>query len=58
LKLLKTLEEIYNIAERIARGEQEYQIMDGKHMRTTLKIRKDWVRIVASTVPFSSTRAL
>jgi hypothetical protein len=49
LKLIETLEEIYNIAERIARGEQQYQIIDGKPVRITLKMRRDWVKIAAYT---------
>jgi|GEM_PF-2029651 len=54
LKLLQTLEEIYNIAERIAKGEQEYQIIDGKPMRITLKMRRDWARIAAYTAQVMS----
>jgi hypothetical protein len=49
LKLIETLEEIYNIAERIARGEQQYQIINGKHVQITLKQRRDWVKIAAYT---------
>jgi hypothetical protein len=40
LKLIETLEEIYNIAERIARGEQQYQIIFGKTVKITLKQRR------------------
>jgi hypothetical protein len=49
LKLIETLEEIYNMAERIARGEQQYQIINGKPVRITLKQRRDWVKIAAYT---------
>jgi len=49
LKLLKTLEEIYSMAERIARGEQQHLVVDGKPVRVTLKMRRDWVRIAAYT---------
>jgi len=49
LKLIETLEEIYNIAERIAKGEQQYQIINGKHVQITLKQRRDWVKIAAYT---------
>jgi hypothetical protein len=47
MKLLKNLEEIFNLASDIARGEIKYQMVDGQPVKITLKQREKWARVAA-----------
>lgn len=49
MKLMSMLEEIFNMASGIAKGEVQYQIVDGKPAKITLKQRQMWARIAAYT---------
>lgn len=49
LKLLRMLEEVFDMASSIARGEVQYQVVDGKPVKITLKQRQMWARVAAQT---------
>ncbi len=57
LKMIKMLEEIFNMASAIAKGEVQYQTVDGKPVRVTLKQRQMWVRVAAYTAQVMNTIA-
>jgi hypothetical protein len=46
-KTLQSLEELFDLAVRIARGEVRTQTVDGKRVRVGMKQRQMWARIAA-----------
>jgi hypothetical protein len=48
LKTVKQLEELFNIASAIARGDVKSQRVDGKEVLISLKQRQMWARVAAS----------
>lgn len=46
-KMLDRLEEIFDLAVSLAKGEVETQTVDGAQVRVTLKQRQIWARVAA-----------
>jgi hypothetical protein len=47
LKTMKQLEELFNMASEMAKGEIQYQTIDSKPQRITLSQRQRWARVAA-----------
>jgi hypothetical protein len=47
LKTMKHLEELFNMASEMAKGEIQYQTENGKPQRITLSQRQRWARVAA-----------
>ncbi|MBS7646299.1 MAG: hypothetical protein QXL91_02515 [Candidatus Bathyarchaeia archaeon] len=47
LKTIEQLQEIFNMASALAKGEVKYQTEDGKPQKLTLSQRQKWARVAA-----------
>ncbi|MEM3875162.1 MAG: hypothetical protein QXU45_08545 [Candidatus Bathyarchaeia archaeon] len=47
LKTMKQLEELFNMASEMAKGEIQYQTENGKPQRITISQRQRWARVAA-----------
>lgn len=54
---LFSLEDIFNIAVSLAKGEVKTQVIDGKQVKVTLKERQMWARIAAYTAQIMNSVA-
>lgn len=57
MKLLDALEEIFNAASSIARGEIRYQTVDGQPLKITLRQRQMWAKTAAYTAQIMNSIA-
>ena len=56
-RLLRGLEEIFNLAASLARGEIQTLTVDGKQVKVTLKQRQMWARVAAYTAQIMNSIA-
>jgi len=48
-KSIKSLEELFDLACSLAKGQVKTQVVDGKQLKVTIKQRQMWARIAAYT---------
>jgi len=56
-KTLKSLEEIFDLAACLAKGEFKTQTVDGKTVKVTMKQRQIWARVAAYTAQIMNSIA-